>query len=106
MLAGAATFLLEILTKQRYKNNLLDALTEAVSLKAANVSAEWQECLRDMLQHKVNDDSISVEDIWVKAGWLGSGPGVMSGKKGIVTSVSPTNVRIGETDFPIFGKTR
>ncbi|WP_418262375.1 MFS transporter [Flavobacterium faecale] len=33
-----------------------------------------------------------------------AGPGVMAGKKGIVTAVSPTNVRIGETDFPIDSK--
>ena len=33
-----------------------------------------------------------------------AGPGVMSGKKGIVTSVSPTNVRIDDKDFPIDSK--
>ncbi len=33
-----------------------------------------------------------------------AGPGVMAGKKGIVTAVSPTNVRIDDKDFPIDAK--
>ena len=30
-----------------------------------------------------------------------AGPGVMAGKKGIITEVSETNVKVGEKDFPI-----
>ena len=33
-----------------------------------------------------------------------AGPGVMSGKKGIVTAVSATNVRVDDKDFPIDAK--
>jgi NNP family nitrate/nitrite transporter-like MFS transporter len=33
-----------------------------------------------------------------------AGPGVMAGKKGIVTEVSETNVKVGDKDFPISKK--
>ncbi|AWG21889.1 MFS transporter [Flavobacterium faecale] len=33
-----------------------------------------------------------------------AGPGVMAGKKGVITAISPDNVRIGDKDFPIDSK--